>query len=135
VADNQQNEPLRGQFNKPSTQGDRIYVDTSLNGTARVQIDTRAAFENLMDAHVRQWQSERKRLSMTSNNVPDFDLGSRGHRSILSDYEERRTEWERKAEKIEVGYEQSREQIRKTGTTLQDEFLVPDRQQSRGRAR
>ena len=135
MTDDRKKGSLRVRFNEPEAMQFRIYSDTSLAGTARTQIDTRAAFETKMEAHVQQWRVERKRLSMTSNNVPDYDLGSRGHRSVLSEYEERRTEWERRADKIENSFHLSRESIRRTGTTLQDEFLVPHKRQSMGRSR
>lgn len=96
--------------------------DRSVTGTARAEIENREAHAQAQDAHVVKWQEELRRLSYSTEPYPDFDLGSRGHRNLLSEYEERKTNWDRQAAQIDENFEVKKDNIRQNGQTLSDEF-------------
>jgi len=96
----------------------------SVNDTARAEIENTDAHDQAMGNHMQQWAIEKQRLAHQEHAVPDFDLGSKGHRDLLSEYEERRTDWERKADQIDDQFTVRRDYIRNTGQTLSDEFAV-----------
>ncbi|MEO1660112.1 MAG: hypothetical protein AAFR51_03930 [Pseudomonadota bacterium] len=102
------------------------YVDitTSANATASAELENAKKHEQAMDAHNQRWVRERDRLAVVSDLYPEFDLGSRAHRNLLSAYEERRTQWQKQADQIDNGFEVKRDHLRNTGRTVSNEFKV-----------
>lgn len=98
--------------------------DHSVNGTARAEIQNRETHEKAHDAHEQLWRREMARLARASDPYPDFDLGSRAHRNLLGEYEERRTDWERQGAQIDNSFAVQKDLIRKTGQTVTKEFTV-----------
>ena len=96
--------------------------DLSVNGTARAAIKNAQAHEDALGAHDEKWRMEMNKLASASDPYPDFDLGSRAHRNLLGEYEERRTDWERERDQIDNSFSVQKDHIRKTGQTLSDEF-------------
>ena len=90
--------------------------------TAEAEITAAHAREEDLSRHDRAWQRERSRLATSSVWVPDFDLGSRGHRNLIADYEERRTDWERRQAQIIDHHDERRDAIRANGRTLTAAF-------------
>lgn len=98
--------------------------DLSVNGTARAEIENGHAHEDALAAHDHKWNMEKNKLANASDPYPDFDLGSRAHRNLLSEYDERRTDWERERDQIDISFAVQKDHIRKTGQTLTDEFTL-----------
>jgi hypothetical protein len=96
--------------------------DLSVNGTARAEIQNREAHENALDAHEQLWRAEVAKLARASDPFPDFDLGSRAHRNLLGEYEERRTNWEYQRDQIDNSFAVQKDRIRQTGQTVANEF-------------
>lgn len=97
-------------------------ISKSVNATARAEIKTVQDHEKAVEQHEQRWINERNKLAHMSDLYPDFDLGSRAHRNLLSAYEERRTEWQRQADQIDNSFEVKRDHVRKTGRTVSSEF-------------
>ena len=90
--------------------------------TASKEIENELFHDRQMRRHDELWRRERNKIASSSDPYPDFDLGSRGHRNLLSDYDERRTIWEQKRDAMEADFTVKRNDIRETGQTLSDEF-------------
>ena len=93
-----------------------------VSATAREEIDNRDALERQLHRHDELWKRERNKIASASDPYPDFDLGSRGHRNIDSEYRERRFVWEQAKDEIENRFAAQGEDIRAQGQTLSNEF-------------
>ncbi len=100
-------------------------IANSVGETASAELSTVRDHEKAMEQHQLRWIRERDKLAHMSDLYPDFDLGSRAHRNLLEAYEERRTQWNRQADQIDNSYQVKRDEIRKTGKTVSNEFAVP----------
>ena len=96
--------------------------ERSISATARAELGNAAGREEALDAHEDQWRVERGKIANASDPYPDFDLGSRAHRNIQSEYEERRTVWEMGRDEIERSFAAKREDIREASPTLTGDF-------------
>lgn len=92
--------------------------------TARNEIENRANLERNLDRHEELWKRERNKIAHSSDPYPDFDLGSRGHRNIQRELQERRTIWEQRKDQIENSFAVRQSDIRQDGNTLSDEFTA-----------
>lgn len=96
--------------------------ESSISATARAELDNAASCKEALDAHEERWRVERGKIANASDPYPDFDLGSRAHRNIQSEYEERRTVWELERDRIERSFAAKREDIRGASPTLTGDF-------------
>jgi len=96
----------------------------NVGDTAHDEISSRDAQERQLHRHDDLWKRERGKIAASADPHPDFALGSRGHRNIQRDYEERRGIWEQKKDEIENRFAAQREDIRERGQTLGNEFAV-----------
>lgn len=95
---------------------------SKVSETARKELENEIARDRQMRRHDELWRRERNKIASSSDPYPDFDLGSRGHRNLLRDYDERRAEWEQKRDAMEADFTAKRDDIRENGRTLSDEF-------------
>ncbi len=127
---------LDREFNKAGSRLEPEERNIKVSTTASAELESIKARESALDSHDAKWIRERDKLSNSSLPTPEFDLGSRAHKSLSSQYDERRTEWEREKEQIEIHYVEQRHEIRENGQTLTSEFsaqqsitkTVPDSQ-------
>lgn len=96
----------------------------NVTDTARAEIANRSDAERQMHRHEELWKRERNKIATASDPYPDFDLGSRGHRRIRQEYDERRALWEERRDVIEDEFIIRRGDIRDNGQTLSDEFTL-----------
>lgn len=96
----------------------------SVAETASKEIENEITQDRQMRRHEELWRRERNKIASSSDPYPDFDLGSRGHRNLLRDYDERRAVWEQKRDVMEAGFTAKRGEIRENGQTLSDEFTL-----------
>ena len=121
----------RGQFAEsarvravPAQQSHNVTPQIGVTATAHEEIDNRVAMDRQMRRHDDLWRRERNKIATASDPYPDFDLGSRSHRNIQSEYKERRFVWEQKQDEIEGRFAAQREDIRARGQTLGNEFAA-----------
>ncbi len=118
----------------------------TLQETVKSEIDNAQDLESALDAHDQKWRRERDKLSNSSLPTPEFDLGSRQHRSLLSEYQERRNDWHIQQSTIVRDHEYLKAKIRNNGTTLSStfeqhgrskssDFKVPAPERNKGRSR
>ncbi len=112
-------EDFQNRTGRPASRPDGEW---SIAASARAELANSASHEEALDAHDRKWREERRKIASAADPYPDFDLGSRAQRNILSEYEERRTDWERERDGIEQSFTARREDIRSVGPTLSSEF-------------
>jgi len=89
---------------------------------ARAQLDNEAQRNAALQLHDQNWLRERDKLSNSSLPYPNFDLGSREHRNLHHEYQERRTSWEYGLRDIENKHDDVNMNIREEGQTLSHEF-------------
>jgi len=94
----------------------------SVNDAARAELDNRYNHEQEHDAHLRAWEAEMRRLSRSADPYPDFDLGARGHRNLVRDYDETLSISNMRAIQIDQRFETRRDEIRDIGQTLSNAF-------------
>lgn len=94
----------------------------SVTATASAELDNSDQQIRAQDAHVRAWRDEERRLAHMQDAIPEFDLGSRGHRDLMRDYEERAFLWDERGSAIERHHAERRALIRENGHTLSNEF-------------
>lgn len=138
MPDRNDQKALHREFNaveKPHESIESPRLERKLTNTAKAEIENRNRYEKMMDSHIQQWRIERQRLSRVSHNIPEFDLGAREHRNLLSDYGERRSLWEHKADQIDDSFAAEKAQIRDNGQTLKHEFSVRDQDRTKSRSR
>lgn len=99
----------------------------NINATARAELDNARGLDEALGAHDLKWREERRKIATASDPYPDFDLGSRAHRNILSEYGERRTVWEMERDGIERSFATKRDDIRSANPTLSEEFAGRER--------
>lgn len=104
-----------------------VAQERNVNASARAEIDNAQSLEAALDAHDFKWRDERRKIAAASDPFPDFDLGSRAQRNILSEYEERRWAWEMERDSIEEYFYARRATIRETLQTLAGEFTAQSR--------
>lgn len=93
-----------------------------VSDTARAEIENGEKHRNAQDAHIKAWQIEERRLAHLQDAAPEFDLGSRGQRNLLRDYEERAFLWNERGSAIARHHAERRAMIRENGQTLSNEF-------------
>jgi len=98
-----------------------------ISAGARVELENSRDLEDALEAHDRKWRNETRKIAAASDPYPDFDLGSRAHRNILAEYEERRTLWEMERDGVEQSFAAKREDIRNTNPTLSGVFADRER--------
>ncbi|MCB2062394.1 MAG: hypothetical protein KDE25_02865 [Novosphingobium sp.] len=128
MSDQDKHQHITGEFaerasERPAPQPD----EWNISAGARAEIDNARYREEALDAHERKWREEQRKIAASSDPFPDFDLGSRAHRNILAEYEERRTVWEMERDGIERSFAATRTDIRSTNLTLTDEFAARER--------
>ena len=101
--------------------------ERTVNASARAEIDNARELEAALDAHEQKWRDERRKIAAAADPFPDFDLGNRAQRNILSEYEERRWGWEMERDSIEQNFDARRATIRETLQTLAGEFTAQSR--------
>lgn len=121
---------VRSEFDRGKGEPVPSKLDT-VNDTARAEIENTDGHEHAMGNHMQNWLIERDKLARTEHAIPDFDLGSKAHRNLLDEYNERKGEWDRKADQIDGQFAERKDYIRKNGQTLSDAFSV---QKQRGPA-
>ena len=105
-----------------SSAPNKALPDYSLGGTARAEIANVQNHEAVLDKHDQKWLRERDGLSNSAMPIPEFDLGSKEHRNLLGEYEERRGEWYHQQAAINIHFGNLKSEIRKNGTTLSSSF-------------
>lgn len=100
------------------------YPHLTVGDNARAQIDNEQSRNCAIEKHDLKWVHERDKLANSAVPFPDFDLGSRQHWSLDSEYQERRTEWEYGLAGIENKHDETKMFIREEGQTLDQEFAV-----------
>ncbi len=98
--------------------------DRSVSATAGAEIEIAREKEAALDRHDQEWIRERERLADKALPAPTFDLGAQERRSVLSEYEERRTAWTRHQDQIVEHHEERRHEVRVNGRTVTDEFTA-----------
>ncbi len=99
-----------------------FYSQLKVGDNARSQIDNEISRQHKIEQHDYKWKLERDKLSNSSVPFPSNDLGSREHRSLQHEYEERRTNWEYELSTIETKHNDNKTFIRDNGQTLAKEF-------------
>lgn len=125
---------LSPEFNKAGKEIAQPEPLRSVTDTARAELRSENAHEAAIDAHDAKWMRERDKLSNSAVPYPEFDLGSRAHRNLANEYQERRTEWEMQRERIEKRFAKERSDIRNSGPTLSEEFRAQNPPSERERS-